>query len=105
MAENEEEEHQSVVDRALSAEMQDSYMQYAMSVIKSRALPDVRDGMKPSQRRVIYAMAHNLSLLPSKQRVKSARTASARRSARISLRSWPAQKALPRPPSTTTRAR
>jgi len=73
VAENEDEDHQSVVDRALSAEMQDSYMQYAMSVIKSRALPDVRDGMKPSQRRVIYAMAHNLNLLPSKQRVKSAR--------------------------------
>jgi DNA gyrase subunit A len=54
-------------------EMHHSYMQYAMSVIKSRALPDVRDGLKPSQRRVLYTMAHDLHLLPNRQRVKSAR--------------------------------
>ncbi len=59
-------------DRELSDEMHESYMQYAMSVIKSRALPDIRDGLKPSQRRVLYTM-HSLNLTPRAQRVKSAR--------------------------------
>ena len=36
--------------------MKDSYLRYSMSVIISRALPDVRDGLKPSQRRILYAM-------------------------------------------------
>ncbi|MGA0002586.1 MAG: DNA gyrase subunit A, partial [Candidatus Nanopelagicales bacterium] len=40
----------------LNVEMQRSYLNYAMSVIVSRALPDVRDGLKPVHRRVIYAM-------------------------------------------------
>ena len=40
----------------ISAEMKNSYMDYAMSVIVSRALPDVRDGLKPVQRRILYAM-------------------------------------------------
>ena len=40
----------------LNAEMQRSYIEYAMSVIVSRALPDVRDGLKPVHRRVLYAM-------------------------------------------------
>ena len=70
---SESEERLSVVDRSISDEMADSYMQYAMSVIKARALPDVRDGLKPSQRRVLYNMAHDLSLQPGKQRMKSAR--------------------------------
>jgi DNA gyrase subunit A len=43
-------------DLLIEEEMKDSYLNYAMSVIVSRALPDVRDGMKPSQRRIIYAM-------------------------------------------------
>jgi DNA gyrase subunit A len=63
----------SVLLRNVSEEMHHSYMQYAMSVIKSRALPDVRDGLKPSQRRVLYTMAHDLNLAPNRQRVKSAR--------------------------------
>src|SRR5256712_3384122 len=42
--------------RSLQEEMQTSYMEYAMSVIISRALPDVRDGLKPVQRRILYAM-------------------------------------------------
>src|SRR5581483_7084133 len=42
--------------KSLVAEMQTSYMDYAMSVIISRALPDVRDGLKPVQRRILYAM-------------------------------------------------
>jgi DNA gyrase subunit A len=46
----------TVVRRSLQEEMQTSYMEYAMSVIISRALPDVRDGLKPVQRRILYAM-------------------------------------------------
>jgi DNA gyrase subunit A len=40
----------------LEAEMRASYMDYAMSVIISRALPDIRDGLKPAQRRILWAM-------------------------------------------------
>ena len=40
----------------LKRKMEDSYIDYAMSVIASRALPDVRDGLKPVQRRILYAM-------------------------------------------------
>ncbi len=46
----------TVISRSLQEEMQTSYMEYAMSVIISRALPDVRDGLKPVQRRILYAM-------------------------------------------------
>jgi len=46
----------TVLTRNLQEEMQTSYMEYAMSVIVSRALPDVRDGLKPVQRRILYAM-------------------------------------------------
>ena len=46
----------SVEEREISSEMKDSYIDYAMSVIVSRALPDVRDGLKPVQRRILYAM-------------------------------------------------
>jgi DNA gyrase subunit A len=48
------------------------YLNYAMSVITSRALPDVRDGLKPVQRRILYAMYHNLRLLPDGRYRKSA---------------------------------
>ena len=44
----------TVLNRSLQEEMQTSYMEYAMSVIISRALPDVRDGLKPVQRRILY---------------------------------------------------
>jgi DNA gyrase subunit A len=47
---------ETVLTRNLQEEMQTSYMEYAMSVIVSRALPDVRDGLKPVQRRILYAM-------------------------------------------------
>ncbi|PWG68915.1 hypothetical protein DF186_24590, partial [Enterococcus hirae] len=40
----------------IDAEMRDSYLSYAMSVIVARALPDARDGLKPVQRRILYAM-------------------------------------------------
>lgn len=52
-------------------EMKDSYIDYAMSVIVSRALPDVRDGLKPVHRRILYAM-DNLNLTPDKPFKKSA---------------------------------
>src|SRR2546430_15133401 len=45
-----------VMPKSLLEEMQTSYMDYAMSVIISRALPDARDGLKPVQRRILYAM-------------------------------------------------
>ena len=41
----------------LTSEMKNSFMQYAMSVIVARALPDVRDGLKPVQRRIVYGMS------------------------------------------------
>jgi DNA gyrase subunit A len=53
-------------------ELKDSYLTYAMSVIVSRALPDVRDGLKPSQRRILVAM-NDLGLGPNSQRVKCAK--------------------------------
>ena len=46
----------NVVERSIVTEMKDSYLDYAMSVITSRALPDVRDGLKPVHRRILYAM-------------------------------------------------
>ena len=48
--------NQHITESELVGEMQDSYIQYAMSVIKGRALPDVRDGLKPVHRRILYTM-------------------------------------------------
>jgi DNA gyrase subunit A len=56
----------------ISKEMEESYLTYAMSVIMSRALPDVRDGLKPSQRRILVAM-HDLNLRPSAKHRKCAK--------------------------------
>ena len=53
-------------------ELKSSYLTYAMSVIVSRALPDVRDGLKPSQRRILVAM-NDLNLGPGAKRVKCAK--------------------------------
>ena len=61
-----------IVDRPIDDEMRESYVNYAMSVIVSRALPDVRDGLKPSQRRVIYTM-NDLNLSPRSGYRKSAK--------------------------------
>ncbi|KAG2423189.1 hypothetical protein HXX76_010957 [Chlamydomonas incerta] len=61
-----------VEDRELVDETHDSYLSYAMSVIVSRALPDVRDGLKPVHRRILYAM-HELGLVPTKPYKKCAR--------------------------------
>jgi DNA gyrase subunit A len=56
----------------IAEELRDSYLTYAMSVIVSRALPDVRDGLKPSQRRILVAM-NDLNLTPGSQRIKCAK--------------------------------
>ena len=61
-----------IVDVELTDEMQGSFLEYAYSVIYSRALPDARDGLKPVQRRIIYQMAQ-MGLSPEKGHVKSAR--------------------------------
>ena len=58
--------------KILEAEMRDSYLKYAMSVIVSRALPDVRDGLKPVHRRILYTM-HKLGLTPGAKYMKCAR--------------------------------
>ncbi len=46
----------TILPRNVEEEVKESYLRYSMSVIISRALPDVRDGLKPSQRRILYAM-------------------------------------------------
>ena len=58
--------------RPIEDEMRESYLSYAMSVIVSRALPDVRDGLKPVQRRILYAM-HDMGIRPGSQYRKCAR--------------------------------
>ena len=61
-----------LIDLPIEEELKNSYLTYAMSVIVSRALPDVRDGLKPSQRRILVAM-NDLNLGPSSSRVKCAK--------------------------------
>ncbi|GLJ60371.1 DNA topoisomerase (ATP-hydrolyzing) [Microbacterium barkeri] len=61
-----------IEDIDLESEMQGSYLEYAYSVIYSRALPDARDGLKPVQRRILYQMAE-MGLRPDRGHVKSAR--------------------------------
>ncbi len=56
----------------VAEELSNSFLEYSMSVIISRALPDVRDGLKPSQRRILYAM-RELNLAPGKQHIKCAK--------------------------------
>ena len=62
----------NIEPRALEDEMRTAYLDYAMSVIVGRALPDVRDGLKPVHRRVLYAMSE-MGLGPTRSYVKSAR--------------------------------
>ena len=62
----------NVISTALHMEVQRSYLEYAMSVIVGRALPDVRDGLKPVHRRILYAM-HELGLTPDRPFRKCAR--------------------------------
>ncbi|MBK8256565.1 MAG: DNA topoisomerase IV subunit A [Polyangiaceae bacterium] len=61
-----------VIDAPLSEEAKRRYLNYALSVITSRALPDVRDGLKPVQRRILYAMHNDLRLGPDSKFRKSA---------------------------------
>jgi len=61
-----------LIDLPIEDELKESYLTYAMSVIVSRALPDVRDGLKPSQRRILVAM-NDLNLTPGAGRVKCAK--------------------------------
>jgi DNA gyrase subunit A len=61
----------NVIDQPIVSEMRTSYLDYAMSVITARALPDVRDGLKPVHRRILYAMKE-LGLLPGAKFRKSA---------------------------------
>ncbi len=61
-----------LIDLPIEDELKDSYLTYAMSVIVSRALPDARDGLKPSQRRILVAM-NDLNLSPGASRVKCAK--------------------------------
>lgn len=65
------EENQRIREVNISQEMKSSFLDYAMSVIVSRALPDVRDGLKPVHRRILYAM-HDLGMTPDKPYKKSA---------------------------------
>src|SRR6476646_9047650 len=64
------EEH--ILDTNIAQEMESSFLEYAYSVIYSRALPDARDGLKPVQRRILYTMA-DMGLRPDRGHVKSAR--------------------------------
>ena len=66
-------ENQKVLDVGIEKEVKKSFIEYSMSVIISRALPDVRDGMKPGQRRILYAMYED-GLTHSKPFRKSATT-------------------------------
>src|SRR3954465_6006175 len=64
------EEH--ILDTDIKQEMESSFLEYAYSVIYSRALPDARDGLKPVQRRILHTM-NDMRLLPDRGHVKSAR--------------------------------
>ena len=61
-----------IEDLRIERELQDSYLTYAMSTIMDRALPDVRDGLKPSQRRILVAM-NDLNLTPGRKHIKCAK--------------------------------
>ncbi len=69
-------EHQTIVDVDLNSEMRKSFLDYSMSVIVQRALPDVRDGLKPVHRRILYTMYEN-GLSPDKAYRKCADTVGA----------------------------
>src|SRR5437588_6547938 len=63
-----------IEDLQIEQELQDSYLTYAMSTIMDRALPDVRDGLKPSQRRILVAI-NDLNLTPGRKHIKCAKIA------------------------------
>ena len=70
----EEVDSSRVVDLEIESELRTSYLTYAMSTIMDRALPDVRDGLKPSQRRILVAM-NDLNLRPNRKHLKCAKIA------------------------------
>ncbi|MCK4871956.1 MAG: DNA gyrase subunit A [Phycisphaerales bacterium] len=63
-----------IAEQRIERELQDSYLTYAMSTIMDRALPDIRDGLKPSQRRILVAM-NDLNLTPGRRHIKCAKVA------------------------------
>src|ERR671919_1729266 len=63
--------NEKILPRLIEDEMRESFLDYSMSVIVQRALPDVRDGLKPVHRRILYAM-HELGLVPGRPYKKSA---------------------------------
>src|SRR3989344_435338 len=63
---------EGIKQREIVQEMQQAYLEYAMSVIVGRALPDVRDGLKPVHRRILYSM-HEMGLRPTAKTQKSAK--------------------------------
>ena len=67
-----EDVEETILDVDVAEEMRGSFLEYAYSVIYSRALPDARDGLKPVQRRILYTMA-DMGLRPDRGHVKSAR--------------------------------
>lgn len=72
MDENNKTQYDKIVTAEISQTMKSSYIDYAMSVIVARALPDVRDGLKPVHRRILYSM-NEMGLAPNKAHKKSAR--------------------------------
>ena len=66
-----EEEHDKIVNVNISNEIKTSFLDYSMSVIVSRAIPDVRDGLKPVHRRILYTM-YEEGMTPDKKHQKSA---------------------------------
>lgn len=68
-----EEQKERIIKINIEEEMKTAYIDYSMSVIVSRALPDVRDGLKPVHRRILYAMSNELNLYSDKPHRKSAR--------------------------------
>src|SRR5512142_1216173 len=64
--------NEKIVKINVAEEIKSSFLDYSMSVIISRALPDVRDGLKPSQRRILYAM-NDLGVMPNRKHLKCAK--------------------------------
>src|SRR5690606_9846572 len=63
---------EKIVDIDVTEEMSNAFLEYSLSVIHSRALPDARDGLKPVQRRILYSMSE-MGLRPDRGHVKSSR--------------------------------
>ncbi|MFT4261189.1 MAG: DNA gyrase subunit A [Candidatus Woesearchaeota archaeon] len=72
MTDNEKIEHSNIIPQVIEDEMKDAYLDYSMSVIVGRALPDARDGLKPVHRRILFAM-HSLGMTHKSSYRKSAR--------------------------------